>query len=46
MLESYNDLVSIIALLMIILSTSIGFIRFNIRSRRREEMDEYYRDLL
>ena len=46
MIESYNDLVSIGVLILIILSSSIGFIRFNSRTRRREEMDEYYRDLL
>lgn len=46
MLETMNDYISIISLLVIILVTVGTFISMNAKMRNQEESDEYYRDLL
>lgn len=46
MIENIDDLVSIVTLVLVVLGSIIGFVRFNNRLKREEDSDEFYRELL
>lgn len=46
MIENFNDLLSLISLLIILFGCVFGFIKINEAFKQDEAVDEYYRDLL
>ena len=46
MLENFDDYLSIVSLLLIVIGTIVSFVRLNNRIKRQEESDEFYRELL
>ncbi len=46
MIENLDDILGLVVLVLIVLSTIIGFIKLNNRLKREEDSDEFYRELL
>ncbi len=46
MLETLNDIISLIVIVLVIIISSATFWSINSKIRNQEESDEYYRDLL
>lgn len=46
MIENFNDFLSLISLLLIVVGCIYGFIKLNESFKKDEAVDEYYRDLL
>lgn len=46
MIENYNDFLSLLFVLMIVVGCIAGAVKLNDAFRKDEAVDEYYRDLL
>ncbi|CAM3659406.1 mechanosensitive ion channel protein MscL [Erysipelothrix urinaevulpis] len=46
MIETFDDVIGLVSLILIVIAGIIGFIKLNNRLNREEDSDEFYRELL
>lgn len=46
MIETFDDVIGLVSLILIVIVGIVGFIKLNNRLNREEDSDEFYRELL